>query len=293
MTPKPSRICGVPMVVAAAMWLVMVAAPSAQRGRRGGADTNAGMPVATNTILENPDAYFGKSVTITAGVEQMVSKTAFLVDQRRALGGSGVKAIGSPILVIAPYLTASLDRKNYLLMRGEIVKLDPAAMVRLAADYKLDLAFEVAAKYQGQPVLVATSVLSSTYAELARKPYPPPGPEELKLVTAMKTINPAFAALRAAVQESKADGVTENLAALKPAFTQAETIWDDLGQSAAADWARDAQAHTASIERAAAAGNWEAARASAGALNQVCQSCHGVYRDRLDDGTFRIRAGSF
>lgn len=293
MTPKPSRIYGAPMVVAGAMVLVMFAAPSAQRGRRGGADANAGAPVATNTILENPDAYFGKPVTITAGVEQMLSKTAFLVDQRRANGASGVKAIGSPILVIAPYLTAALDRKNYLLMRGEIVKLDPAAMVRLAADYKLDLAFEVAAKYQGQPVLVATSVVNSTYAELARKPYPPPGAEELKLVAAMKTINPAFAALRAAVQESKPAGVTENLAALKPAFTQAETIWDDLGQSAAADWVRDAIAHSASIERAAATGNWEAAKASAGALNTVCQNCHGVYRDRLDDGTFRIRAGSF
>jgi hypothetical protein len=293
MTPHTSRIYVVPAAVAATMLCVMFAAPGAQRGRRAGGDANAGVPIATNTILENPDAYFGKAVTITAGVEQMLSKTAFLVDQRKAIGATEVKPIGKPILVIAPYLTATLDQKNYLLMRGEIVKFDPAAMVRIAADYKLDLAFEVAAKYQGQPVLVATSVINSTYAELARKPIPPPGAEELALMAAMKTINPAFAALRTAIQDSKADAVTQNVATLKPAFTQAETVWDDLGQSAPADWARDALAHTAAIEGAAAAGNWEAVKNSALALNQVCQTCHGVYRERLEDGTFRIKPGSF
>jgi hypothetical protein len=274
--------------------MAMFAVPSAQRGRnRGGADANQAVPVATNTILQNPDAYYGKQVTITAGVEEMLSRTAFLVDQRRAIGAGDVMPIGTPILVIAPYLTSPLDRKNYLLMRGEIVKFDPLAMTRVAADYTLDLAFEIAAKYQGQPVLVASSVMNATYVELARKPLPPPTAAEVSLSVAMKTINPAFTALRTAVQESKADVVKDNVAKLKPAFAEAETIGDDLGQTAVAEWAREARDHTASIERAAAAGNWEAAKTSAGALNQLCQNCHGAYRDRLEDGTFRIRAGSF
>ena len=292
MTLRTPRIHAALLVVAT-MLFVMLAAPSAQRGRRAGGDATAGMPIATNTILENPEAYFGKAVTITAGVEQMVSKTAFLVDQRKAVSAREVKAIGKPILVIAPYLTATLDRKSYLLMRGEIVKFDPAAMVRIAADYTIDLASEVAAKYKGLPVLVATSVVDSTYAELARKPIPPPGTEELALMAAMKAINPAFAALRTAVQDSRLEGVTQNVATLKPAFSQAETAWDDLGQTAAADWARDALAHTVSIESAAAAGNWEAVKNSALALNQVCQTCHAIYRERLEDGTFRIKPGSF
>jgi hypothetical protein len=293
MTPNTPRVYAALVVVAATMLFVSVAAPSAQRGRRAGGDANAGVPIATNTILENPDGYFGKSVTMTAGVEQMLSKTAFLIDQRKAISATEVKAIGKPILVIAPYLTATLDQKSYLLLRGEIVKFDPGTMARIAADYKIDLAFEVAAKYKGQPVLVATSVVDSRSAELARKPIPPPGAEELALMAAMKTINPAFAALRTAVQDSKADAVTQNVATLKPAFSKAETVWDDLGQSAAADWARDALAHTAAIESAAAAGNWDAVKNSALALNQLCQNCHGIYRERLEDGTFRIKPGSF
>jgi cytochrome c556 len=208
-----------------------------------------------------------------------------------------VKANGTPILVIAPYLTGPLDPKAYLLVRGQIVKFDAAstlgAIAGLDPDYKIDFAAEIGAKYQGQPVLVATSVINAAFAELARKPLPPPGADEVSLSAAMKTIGPAFAALRTAAQESKADVVMQNVATLEPAFTRTETAWDNLGQGSAAEWARDAQAHAASIERAAAAGNWDAVKTSAFALNQLCQNCHGVYRERQEDGTFRIKPGLF
>jgi hypothetical protein len=270
------------------MLIVMSAAPSGQRGR-GGADPNQGAPAATNTILQNPDAYYGKRVTISAGVEQVLSKTAFVIDQRRAVGASELRAIGKPILVIAPYLTGPLDQKHYLLMSGQIVKLDPAAIARVAADYELDLSPEIGAKYQGQPVLLATSVRTSTYVEIGKKPLPPPSAAEVSLGAAMKIIAPAFAEMRTAIQDSKTDLVTEDVAKLKPAFTGVETIWGDLGERPAADWAREALAQTTSIEAAAAAGDWATAKTSAATLNQRCQSCHAAYRERQEDGTFRIK----
>ena len=178
-------------------------------------------------------------------------------------------------------------------MRGELVKFDTAAIARVAADYKLDLGPELWAKYQGQPILLATSVINFTYTELAKKPIPPPTANELSLSEAMKTINPAFAALKAAADESKADVVAQNAAKLKPAFTRTETIWDDVGQSSAGQWARDAQDYIASIEHDAAAGDWDRAKFAANKLNQVCGSCHATFRDRADDGTFRMKAGTF
>jgi len=259
--------------------------------RRGGRDNAAaGLPVSTNAVLEDPDAYYGKLVTMSAGVEQVLSKTAFVIDQRKAVGPKSVQSIGKPILVIAPYLTASLDHAQYLMMRGQIVKFDQAAIARVASDYSLDLGPEAGAKYAGQPVLVATSVVTSTSLELGRKPMMP---EELSLSATMKTINSSFAALRTAAQESKADAIAANTAKLAPAFKQTETLWDNLGQSPAGEWAREAQSHTASIEKAAGAGDWETVKTSAAALNQTCASCHGVYRERQDDGVFRFKAGSF
>ena len=144
------------LAVAGTIVAATIAVPSAQR--RGRADNAAqGVPVATNTIVEAPDRYYGKLVTVSAGVEEMLSKTTFLLDQRRA-GVKQVQAIGRPLLVIAPYLTASFDRSNYLLVRGEVVKLDAAALARLAPGDTLDLAPDVGATYQAQPVLVANSV---------------------------------------------------------------------------------------------------------------------------------------
>ena len=109
----------------------------------------------------------------------------------------------------------------------------------------------------------------------------------------MKTINPAFAALRTAVQESNVAVVNENAAKLKPAFTQTETVWDDLGVANAAQFARDAQDLVATIEKEAAAGRWDVAKLSAGALSQQCTTCHGTYRERQEDGTFRFQFAAF
>jgi hypothetical protein len=105
----------------------------------------------------------------------------------------------------------------------------------------------------------------------------------------MKTISPAFAALRGAVQASKTDDVKTNLAALAPAFAQTEAVLDGLGHAGVAE-ARDANARLASLETALEAGDWEGVKMSADALNRTCQACHTAYRERQGDGTYRIRA---
>jgi hypothetical protein len=269
--------------------IAMSALPVAQ-GRRGGGNANQGLPVATNTILENPDAYYGKQLTISAGVDRMLSRTTFLLDQWHATGPKEVKPMGKPILVIAPYLTMSLDHRSYVLVRGELLRSDGTAIARKASDYKLDLEPEIWARYQGQPVLLATSVITSTFTEVARKPL---SAAEVSLSNAMKTIGPTFAALRKAADDSKTDAVMQSSAMLEPAFTEAGTIFEGLGGKSAAEWARTARADAASIRSAAAAGNWAAAKTSADALGQLCQRCHAAHREPLDDGTFRIKIGSF
>jgi hypothetical protein len=220
-------------------------------------------------------------------------RTAFLVDQRKAVGAREVQSIGKPVLVIAPYLTSSLEKSKYLMVSGQLVKFAPGAVQKLVADYKLDLAPDAVSKYEGQPVLVATSVLDAKYAEIGRKPPPAATSDELAMSTAMKSISAAFATLRTASQASKTEDVVQSAATLQPLFTKVETAWDDIGQVPAAQLARDARGHAAAIQGAAAAGNWMAVQASATALNQVCGSCHGAYRERQDDGTFRFKPGSF
>lgn len=162
---------GVSALVAVVI-VATVVTTNAQR-RRGNDNTAQGAPVATNTIVHSPDLYYGKLVTVSAGIEQVLTKTAFVLDQRKAVSPSGVKSIGSPLLVIAPTLSAPLDPKHYVMVRGQIVKFDPGAIARMATDYAIDLSPEASARFQGQPVLVATAVIDSTYTDLAKKPGAP------------------------------------------------------------------------------------------------------------------------
>jgi len=282
---------GISLALSGACFMVAIASPSAQR--RGNNNGNQGAPVGTEMLLANPDAYTGKVVTLTAGVEEVLSTTAFVVDQRKAVSATEMKAIGKPVLIIAPDMQARAPQKQYLLVRGTVVKFDEAALAKAAPGYKLDLSPEVGARYRGQPVVIAASVLNSVSSELAKKPVPPPTPNESGMSTAMKTINPAVTALRAAAQQSDAAAVSQNAAKLVAPFTQAETIWDSMGVSHAAQVARDAQGYAASVDKAAAAGDWPAVNLALSGLNATCGQCHGVYRDRLEDGTYRFKAGSF
>ncbi len=164
---------GVSLALAGALVATAIATPAAQRRNRGDNSIH-GAPVATNTIALTPDRYYGKLVTVSAAVDEMLSKTLFVIDQRKAAGGKAVKAVGSPILVIAPQLTGTLERNRYFLVRGTVVKFSVDMLAKAAAGYTLDLAAEALAKYDGQPVLVASSILDSKYSELVKQPASPP-----------------------------------------------------------------------------------------------------------------------
>jgi len=277
-----------------ALVVCLVSLTSAQRGRRGGGgNANAGLPLATNTILRNPDVYYGKQITLSAGVDHMLSKTAFVVDQWKMTAPNEVMPVGKPILVVAPYLTSALTQRNYLLMRGELIKFDTTALARVSAEYKIDLGPELWTKYQGQPMLLALTVINGTYTELAKKPILPPTANELALSDEMKIISSAFSSLKAAADNAQPDGVATNGTKLLPAFAKVETIWDAVGASSAGQWARDAQEYVESIQHDAASGNWDRAKFTTNKLNQVCGTCHATFRDRADDGTFRMKAGTF
>ncbi len=293
MTVNRARIRRAVPVAAGVMVMAALVTLDAQRGRGGGGGNAAeGVPVATTAIAEHPDAYYGKPITVSAGLERMLSSTAFTVDQHMATGATEVKAVGAPLLVVAPYLNAAVDQKNYILIHGQLAKLDAAELAKIRADYKLELPPEISGKYLGQPVLVATSVRNYVFAEIGKKLAPPPTSTELSMDAVMKTIGPASAALQAAVQASKLEDVPAAVAKLQPAFTDTESMWTKMGERPAAAWASEAREDAAAVQQAAASGDAEQAKTSAAALGLVCSSCHAIYREREDDGTFRIKVSS-
>ena len=269
-----------------------------QRGQRGGGDTPDAaakppapkplVPVVASTVAANPDAYYGEQVTMTATVDQILSPTSFSMDQDRT------KSTGKDVLVLAPRLNAPVEVNSYVTVLGEVVKFDPAEIKNKAKELKVDLPdvpADVAAKYTGKPALIATTVLNAKMVNLAMRLPPPMTNDEEMLDKVMKRVAPAFTALRGAVDKSDMEVTKQNAGILKQAFAETEAFWKSKGKADATKWAGDARTQAEAIEKDVATGKWDAIKTSATTLGASCGSCHGVYRERFDDGSYRIKMG--
>jgi len=245
------------------------------------------VPVATNTVNANPDTYYGQGVTITASVEQILSKSAFSVDQRR-VGGAPAPAKPTDVLVLVPTLQSPVDPKSYVTVMGELVKFDPAEVAKKAKDYKIDLPPDVLAKYMGRPAMIATSVITEKFVDLAKRLPPPMTADEEALSKIMKQMPPALAAMRTGVDGSNVEAANKNAAVLRQGFADIEAFWKPK-KADATQWAHDARVKIESIQASIAAAKWEDAKTAAGTVQQACGTCHNAYRERFDDGSFRIK----
>jgi cytochrome c556 len=253
------------------------AAPAA-RGRA----AQALVPVAASTLAANPEAYVGMTVTLTAAVEQRYPGTAFTVDQDRS-------KTGAEVLVLAPLLTAPVEPRTYVTVIGEVVKFDAADAAARMRDSMPELPADVAARYKGHAAVIATSVINGAMTDLAKRIPPPMSPEELALSKVMKRIGPGFNALRTSATAANGADTAAQATELKTLFGEAAAFWKSQARPDAVQWTEDARSASGLVEAAAAKGDWEAVKLAVPRLQAACASCHGLYRERLDDGTYRFK----
>lgn len=248
------------------------------------------IPVAANTVATNPDAYFGQPVTVTASVERILSRSAFVIAQRTVANVNNPN-VRKELLVVVPTIQGPVDQGAYVTVFGEVVKFDPAEIAKKAKDYKIDLAPELVAEYSGKPAVVATGLLNAAMTDLAKRLPPPMTADEQALQKIMRRIQPALGELRKGVEASAVDVTSKNAVILKEAFTENEAFWKKRNKSDATQWAQGGRKNAEAIEKAVATAKWDEVKTAAGALGQVCQTCHTAYRERFDDGSFRIKKG--
>ena len=258
-------------------------APGMPAGR-GARPPQALVPVAASSLAANPDQFVGMTVTLTAPVEQRYGAAAFSVDQDRA------KSSAQDVLILAPLLNAPVEPNAYVTVIGEVVKFDSVETAARMKDAMPALAPDVAAKYRGRAAIIATSVINGAMTDLARRLPPPMSPEELALSKVMKQVGPGFTALRAAATATKGPDTVTQAAALAKLFGEAAAFWKLQARPDAIQWTEDAKTASAGIETAAGKGDWDAVKTAVPKLQAVCGSCHGVYRERLDDGSYRFKA---
>lgn len=242
------------------------------------------VPVAASTLAADPSAYMGQQVTLMAAVEQRLSPHAFSVDQDRT------KATGHEVVILTRALHGPVDPNSYVTVVGEVVRFDPAEIAPRSPDYLLDLSSDVIAKYRGRTAVLATSVINAAMIDVTKRLPPPMTPDEEAYDKMMKRVGPAFNALRQAVSSSNADAIKEHAVVLTQTFADTESFWKKRSKGDATTWSVDARKHLDALARAAAAGEWDQVKASAGLVQQTCSNCHSAYRERLADGSYRIKA---
>jgi len=271
---------------AASIWLValmaVIQSPSQAPAGRGAPQPQPVVPIAVSALIDTPDKFIGSSVTLTAAVEQRYGATAFSIDQDRAKSMPDV-------LVLAPVLTAPLEANSYVTVIGEVVRFDQATIAAKMKDAMPALPPDVVEKYRGKPAIIAVSVINNAMTDLAKRLPPPMTPEEEALSKVMKQVGPGFNALRQAVTAANAAEVGAQAGALNKLFVQAGAFWKVKPHADATQWNEDAKRESDALAAAAAKADWDAVKATVPKLQGACSSCHGQYRERLDDGTYRYK----
>jgi hypothetical protein len=234
-------------------------------------------------VANNPDPYIGEYVTMTGAVEANLSKTSFSVDQDKT------KPTGKDVLVLAPTLQTPADANGYVTVIGQLIKFDEKEVAEKLKDYTIDLSPEDLAKFRGKPVVLATAVINTAGIDIAKKPIPPMTGDDLALQKIMTKLPPAQAALRKAIDGKDLDLVKEQATIMKTAFTEVEAFWKAKGNTEAMNIATEARKHADGILFNLGLGHLDAAKTSITPLGATCASCHGKFRERMDDGTFRIK----
>jgi cytochrome c556 len=241
------------------------------------------IPAAASSIADRPDTFYGQNVTVYATVEKQLTGTAFTIDQDRT------KSTGKEVIVLAPRLHEKVEPNSYVTIIGEVIKPDAAEIAKRAKASAAGLPAEVLAQNAGKPVILATAVITSALNDLAKFIPPPMTPEEEVLDKAMKAVGQANGAVRKGVDGSNAEIVKTQTAILAKSFTDTEAFWKKRGKEDAVKIAQTARAAVDGIEKAAAMGNWNEAKTQMTTLGQQCQSCHGTFRERLEDGSFAVK----
>lgn len=241
------------------------------------------IPVTAASLLSQPDRYVGLTVAVYGTVESQLTPTTFSMDQ------DPKKSSMADVLVVAPNLTAHAKMGDYVTVVGEVMKFDPATLKTKAPRYTLSLPPGGELQYAGKVMVLASSVVDGSMTDLAKFIPPPLTPEETAFDAVMKQVNPTLGELRKALEASDASLAKEHGTKLRGFFADTNAFFAKRSVADAQGWAKEAVALVDTITKSAASSDWATAKDAASKIQPLCASCHNAHRERLEDGTYRVK----
>jgi cytochrome c556 len=132
-----------------------------------------------------------------------------------------------------------------------------------------------------RPLKFAGLVLLVPFVFVAAQEFP-------EFQNGMKAVDTANGALRKMQPKTGGDAVAaaERIAAV---YENMIPFWRGRNSEEAVKWSEEGKAHAVALASAAKAGDAEKAAAAFSSLGGTCKSCHTKHRERLEDGTYRIK----
>ncbi len=127
-------------------------------------------------------------------------------------------------------------------------------------------------------VAAVTVLVGYLYAESAR-PY-----EQV-----MKEVGAACGSLKKNLDAKMSQEAARDAEKLAALFKEVEAFWTKKNVQDATGFAQNAQAGAKETFRASHASNMEGALAAFGNMTKNCKSCHDAHREKLADGSYRIK----
>jgi cytochrome c556 len=105
----------------------------------------------------------------------------------------------------------------------------------------------------------------------------------------MKEIGSTVGSTRKAIDGQNAELAKTGAAKMATLFTDVQAFWKARNVEEAANLAGDAMKHAKAVEGAVDAKDFTKAAEHAKSLQGTCASCHGKFRDKGPDGSYRIK----
>lgn len=105
----------------------------------------------------------------------------------------------------------------------------------------------------------------------------------------MKTVAASNGALRKSVMEKDAAQTSSHAQKMAEAFVKVQAHFEEDHLTEGVDIAKRAQKASMDLIAAANAGDWGKASEELKTVGGTCQQCHARYREKLPDGTYKMK----
>jgi cytochrome c556 len=105
----------------------------------------------------------------------------------------------------------------------------------------------------------------------------------------MKAVGKTTKAFKANFESKNAAAIEKDGATTAEAYKAMAAFFKARKNDDAVKWSDDSAAGATGAATAAKAGDWDKVKSEWGAVGKNCKACHDKYREKLDDGSYKIK----